>query len=103
MRGNRGRLCSCEPSARQRNQQGIGCLQEIVLEAMRFKHDHHLQILGAVMGRLGHAALLDPANKNLRATVPTGEARLEADLLDRCEGHYAGSLWCTPSLAVLAT
>jgi hypothetical protein len=82
-----------------RNQQSIGPLEEIMLEAMGFKHDRHLQTPGTLMGRLGHAALLDPGNRNLRATVPNREARHEADLLDRCEGRYAGSLWCTPSLA----
>jgi hypothetical protein len=43
--------------------------------------------------------LLDPGNMSLRGTVQNGEARLEAGLSDECEGRYAGSLWCTPSLA----
>ena len=51
-----------------------------MLEAMRFKHDRHLQTLGAVTGHLGHTALLDPGNRHLRATVANGEARLEAGL-----------------------
>ena len=36
---------------------------------------------------------------SLRGIGQNGEARLEAGLSDECEGHYAGSLWCTPSLA----
>lgn len=80
MRGNRGRWCTCSPSAGQRNQQGIGPLEEIVLKAMRFIHDRHLETLGAVTGRLGHAALLDPGNRNLRATVASAVARLATDL-----------------------
>ena len=80
MKRNRGRWRTCSPSAGQRKQQGIGPLEEIVLEAMRFKHDRHLQTLGVVTGRLGHAALLDPGNRNLRATVASGVARLETDL-----------------------
>jgi len=64
MRRDRGQWCTCSRSAGQRKQQSIGPLEEIVLEAMRFKHDRHLQTLGAVTGRLGHAALLDPGNRN---------------------------------------
>ena len=43
--------------------------------------------------------LLDPGDMSLRWTMLNGEARLEAGLSDECEGRYAGSLWCTPSLA----
>jgi hypothetical protein len=92
MRRNRGRLCNGELSARQGNQQGISRLEQVVLEAMGFKHDRHLQTLGAVTGRLGHAALLDPGNMNLRGTIQNREARGEAGLSDGCEGRYAGSL-----------
>ena len=43
--------------------------------------------------------LLDPGDMSLRGTLLNREARLEAGLSDEREGRYAGSLWCTPSLA----
>ena len=43
--------------------------------------------------------LLDPGNMRLHGTEQNGEARLEAGLSDKCEGRYAGSRWCTPSLS----
>ncbi len=66
---------------------------------MGLKHDVDLQRRLLPTGYFGHAMLLDPANMSLRGTILNGEARREAGLSDECEGRYAGSLWCTPSLA----
>ena len=43
--------------------------------------------------------LLDPEDMSLRGTILGWEARHKAGLSNECEGRYAGSLWCTPSLA----
>jgi hypothetical protein len=79
MSRDRRHLATTWASAGERNEQGIGLVEKIMLEAMRFKHDHHLQRLGAGTGNLGHVALLDPGNKNLRATGLNGQTRFEAD------------------------
>jgi hypothetical protein len=43
--------------------------------------------------------LLDPEDMSLRGTILGWEARHEAGLSNECEGRYAGSLWCIPSLS----
>ena len=63
-----------------------------MLEAMRFKHDRHLQTSAAVTGRLGHTVLLDPGNMSLRGTVQDREARRDSGLSEGYEAHSAGSL-----------
>jgi hypothetical protein len=97
MGNRRRRLCSCEASAGQRNQQSIGRLEEVMLEAMRFKHDSHLQTLGAVTGRLGHVALLDPGDVRLRGTMLDCQEELGAGLPAVYEGRYAESRLHTPT------
>jgi hypothetical protein len=47
---------------------------------MGLKHDRHLQTFGAVTGRLGHAALLDPEDVHLRGAMLDGEEELDAGL-----------------------
>jgi hypothetical protein len=78
---------------------GICLSEQIVLEAMRFKHDADLQWLISTMGRFGHTMLLDPGDMGLRGRIGNREAGLEAGLSGEREGRYAGSLWCAPSLA----
>ena len=82
-----------------RDEVGIRLPEQIVLQAMGLKHDADLQGLVVTTRRLGHTMLLDPGDMSLRGTIRNREARLEAGLSDECEGRYAGSLWCTPSLA----
>src|SRR6184192_1988757 len=70
-----------------------------MLQTMWLKHDFDLQRRRLPTRYLGHAMLLAPLDMSLHGTVQNGEARLEAGLSDKCEGRYAGSLWCTPSLS----
>lgn len=70
-----------------------------MLEAMRLKHDADLQWLISMMGGFGHTMLLDPGDMGLRGRIRNREAGHEAGLSGECEGRYAGSLWCAPSLA----
>jgi hypothetical protein len=96
---NWGGLRSGQALAGRRNQQGIGRLEELVLETVWLKHDAHLHTLGALTRRLGHVALLDPGNRSLRGTVQKGVVKPEGGFSDGYEAHSAGSLCCTPSLA----
>jgi hypothetical protein len=70
-----------------------------MLQTMWLKHGFDLQRRTLTTGIFGHAMLLDPGNMSLHGTVQNGEAKLEAGLSDKREGRYAGSSWCTPSLA----
>ena len=78
---------------------GIRLSEQIVLKPMGLKHDTDLQWLISTLGRFGHTMLLDPGNMGLRGRIGNREAGLEAGLSGECEGRYAGSLWCTPSLS----
>lgn len=78
---------------------GIRLSEQIVLEAMWLKHETDLQWLISTTGYFGHQNLLDPGDLSLRGRMRNREAGREAGLSDECEGRYAGSLWCTPSLA----
>ncbi len=78
---------------------GICLSEQIVLKAMGLKHDADLPWLISTMGQFGHTVLLDPGNMGLRGEIGNREAELEAGLSGECEGRYAGSLWCAPSLA----
>jgi hypothetical protein len=71
---------------------GIGLLEQVVLQAVRLKHDFDLQRRTLTTAYFGHAMLLDPGDMSLRETMLNGEAGLEAGLSDEREGRYAGSL-----------